>query len=445
MYILVAIVVVIAVLCILGGIYSVSRQKIDFYITGLDSKFSYSDLNLLWKLSQICELEQPTALFWSMPALTKCMAHITSMASKNGTDSDPKTQALITKLFDYRTKLQNETDEKKGLESTLYLDKGQRLRLILPGEGVFTSQILNNGKEIIISVPRKNNLIPITAEQWVGKVLSVYLWRKGDARYVFDTKVVNHGLFLGESSISIQHSNNLTRSQKRKAVRAKCNIPASLYVVTAASANNSSVETQEGYKCIIEDISESGALVHIAGKGQPNIQIKLQFNIQNKLVIMLGIIRTVEYNSEINESLLHFECLKIEPGMKNEVLGFVYNMLPSEEKEVLEAIKMTDEDKGDDPADIIDEDTLSIETPASASASGDEKKAETTKKAAEVKNENKSSAELDADELPVVIKGSNKGAADLDSMAPDSSNPVDEMHNVTFDQRTNLDDFNDNK
>ena len=118
MYILVGIVVVIAVLCILGGIYSVSRQKIDFYITGLDSKFSYSDLNLLWKLSQMCELEQPTALFWSMPALTKCMAHITSPAAKTGADNDPKMQALITKLFDYRTKLQNETDEKKGLEST---------------------------------------------------------------------------------------------------------------------------------------------------------------------------------------------------------------------------------------------------------------------------------------------------------------------------------------
>ena len=199
MYILVGIVVAIAVLAILAGLYSVSKQKIDFYITGLDSKFSYADLNLLWKVSQICELEQPTALFWSMQALTKCMAHITSQAAKSGTENDPKMQSLITKLFDYRTKLQNETDDKKGLESTLYLDKGQRLRIILPGEGVFTSQIMNNGKEIIISVPRKNNMIPITAEQWVGKVISVYLWRKGDARYVFDTRVINHGLFLGES------------------------------------------------------------------------------------------------------------------------------------------------------------------------------------------------------------------------------------------------------
>ncbi len=438
MYILVGIVVAIAVLAILAGIYSVSKQKIDFYITGLDSKFSYADLNLLWKVSQICELEQPTALFWSMQALTKCMAHITSQAAKSGTENDPKMQSLITKLFDYRTKLQNETDDKKGLESTLYLDKGQRLRIILPGEGVFTSQIMNNGKEIIISVPRKNNMIPITAEQWVGKVISVYLWRKGDARYVFDTRVINHGLFLGESSISIQHSNNLMRTQKRKSVRSKCQIQANLYVVTANSANNSSVETQEGYKCIIEDISESGALVHIAGKGQPNIQIKLQFNIQNKLVIMLGIIRTVEYNSDLNESLLHFECLKIEPAMKNEILGFVYNTLPSEEREVYEALSMTDEDKGDEAEaeELINQ----INDEANKKINGD----------VTIKSKNTASAsavdEPAPDELPVVIKGSSTGKSDsIDSVSPDASSAVQNMHQVTFNQRTNLDDFDDNK
>ena len=101
------------------------------------------------------------------------MTHITSQAATNGTENDPKTQALITKLFDYRTKLQNQTDEKKGVESTMYLDKDQKLRIILPGKGVFSSKILNNGKELIISVPRQKEMIPLTAEEWVGKFVSV--------------------------------------------------------------------------------------------------------------------------------------------------------------------------------------------------------------------------------------------------------------------------------
>ena len=345
MYIIISVVITISVLLVLAGLYSVFKQRIEFYITGLDSKFSLADLKLLWTVAQMCDLEYPKALFWSMPSLTKCMTQITSQAAANGTENDPKTQALITKLFNYRTKLQNETDEKKGLESTMYLDKGQKLRIILPGKGVFSSKILNNGKEIIISVPRQKDMISLPAEEWDGKFINVYLWRNGDARYVFDTTVTGHGLFIGESSLSLRHSNNLIRTQKRKAVRAKCEIKANLYIIKNEEIDYNAVETQNGYKCLIEDISEAGAMIRIGGKGVPNVQIKLQFNIQNMLIIMFGVVRTVEYNESSNQSLLHFECIHLEPAMKNEVLSFVYNMLPEGEKEVYEALKLTDTDE----------------------------------------------------------------------------------------------------
>ena len=345
MYILISLVITIVILLALAGLYSVFKQRIEFYITGLDSKFSLSDLNLLWSVAQLCDLDYPKALFWSMPSLTKCMTHITSEAAANGTENDPKTQALITKLFNYRTKLQNETDNKKGLDSTMYLDKGQKLRIILPGKGVFSSKILNNGKEIIVSVPRQKDMIPMTAEEWVGKFINVYLWRNGDARYVFDTTVTGHGLFVGESSISLKHSANLIRTQKRKAVRAKCEIQANLYIIKNEEIDYNAVETQNGYKCLIEDISEAGAMIRIGGKGVPNVQIKLQFNIQSMLIIMFGVVRTVEYNEASNQSLLHFECIHLEPAMKNEVLSYVYNMLPEREKEVYEALKLTDTDE----------------------------------------------------------------------------------------------------
>ncbi len=344
-YTLIGIIIALSILLALAGLYSVFKQRIEFYITGLDQKFSFSDLNLLWKVSQLCDLDYPKALFWSMPSLTKCMSHITSQAASNGTENDPATQSLITKLFDYRTKLQNQTDDKKGIESTMYLNREQKLRIILPGKGVFSSRILNNGKELIIAVPRQKDMIPFTAEEWVGKFVSVYLWRKGDARYVFDSTVTGHGLFVGESSISLRHSSNLIRTQKRKAVRAKCEIKANLYIITSEKIDYNAVETQNGYKCLIEDISEAGALIRIGGKGASNVQIKLQFNIQNMLIVMFGVVRTVEYNEASNQSLLHFECIHLDPTMKNEVLSYVYNMLPEREKEVYDALKLTDTDE----------------------------------------------------------------------------------------------------
>ena len=326
----------------MGAVYTAFKPRINFFITGLDSGFSFSEISLLWTAAELCNLEQPTALFYSLPALTKCMTQISNMTSADNSD---KNQLIMTKLFNYRTKIQNEADDKKGMTTTHSLDKGQTLRIIMPGKGVFASEIVGNGNFLVINVPRQKNLIPYTGEDWVGKVISVYLWRKGDARYVFDTTVTQSGLFLGKSALFLKHSSNLVRTQKRKAVRVKCEIYGMLYIIKKDKVDINAIETQNGFRCLIQDISESGALIRIGGKGVQNVKIKLQFNVHNKLILMVGIVRTVEYNEEQNQSLLHFECTHIETAMRNEILKFVYNMMPENEKEVLEALEQTEDDE----------------------------------------------------------------------------------------------------
>ena len=344
MYTVTFLIIVLVILAAIGAVYTTFKPRINFFITGLDSGFSFSEISLLWNAAELCNLEQPTSLFFSMASLTKCMTQISNMTSA---DNSQKNQVLMSKLFNYRTKIQNEADDKKGMTTTHSLDKGQTLRIIWPGKGVFTSEIVGNGNQLVINVPRQKNLIPYSAEDWVGQLLSIYLWRKGDARYVFDTTVTQAGLFLGKSALFIKHSANLTRTQKRKAVRLKCQIYGMLYIIKKDTVEVNAIETQNGYRCLIEDISECGALIRIGGKGAQNVRIKLQFNIQNKLILMVGIVRTVEFNEEQNQSLLHFECTHIETSMRNEVLKFVYNMLPQSEKEVLEALEQTETDEKD--------------------------------------------------------------------------------------------------
>lgn len=354
MYILISLIIFLLIIVVIALIYSKFRLKIQFMISGLDAGFSLLDLSTLWQTSQLCGLEMPTSLFYSPQSLTTCMTRISQQTNTGDFDLDDKNQRLLSKLFAFRTKLQNKTDDKKGILSTKYLDKDQTLRIILPGKGVFVSEILNNGSQLIISVPRQKGIMPFPAEQWVGKVVSVYLWRKDDGRYAFDTSVNECGLFLGHPSISLKHCVDLVRTQKRKSVRAKCEIYGNLFIVKKSTEENS-IETKNGYKCLIQDISESGALIKIGGKGIENVKIKLQFTIQNKLILMFGVIRTVEFNEEENQSLLHFECTKIETSMKNEILSFVYNMLPDSEKEIIEAINQTSDDEKDENNENSDE------------------------------------------------------------------------------------------
>ena len=342
-YSLPALIFLISILVIIFIFVAIFKRQINFYVTGLDSGFSFSDLSLLWQVSEICEIKNPMTLFYSLESLKKCMEHISAIA--NSDETDARMQLLLSKLFNYRTKLQNESDKKKTIESTKSLEVGQKLRIILPGKGVFTSEILANGKELILSVPKQNNLVTIPGEDWVNKVINIYLWRKADARYVFDSVVTSQGLYIGKSSITVKHSYNLVRTQKRKSVRAKCQIYGNLFIVKSNDVDYYTVETRNGYKCLIEDISESGALIRIGGKGVQNVKIKLQFTIHSRLIVMYGIVRTVEFNEIDNQTLLHFECTHIETTMKNEILRYVYDILPQSQKEIIQALNETEEDE----------------------------------------------------------------------------------------------------
>jgi len=397
MYTLVGIIIILLVFIGLGSLYSVFKSKISFFVNGLDAGFSIPDLLTLWETAQVCDLEQPTSLFFSLNSLTKCMTQIQNQSQAAGEENNAHTQLLMSKLFAFRTKIQNESDDKKGLSSTKTLEKGQKLRIILPGKGVFATELVNNGNSLVVNVPKQKNMISVPGEEWVGKVVSVYLWRKGDARYVFDTTVEQQGVFLGKSALFLKHSYNLVRTQKRKSVRSACEIYGQLFIVRNSGEPTDSIETQNGYKCLIEDISESGALIRIGGKGVENIKIKLQFSIQNKLILMSGVVRSVEFNEEENQSLLHFECTKIDPIMRNEILSYVYNMLPEREKEILEALAQTDDD-----IDSEDKQTQSIESSIPESNSSGETAAENTTTAEDSKQDEEEKSSSQDVEVPTL-------------------------------------------
>ena len=344
-YIFIALIISAVIIAGLVKLYLLFREKINFFLRGLDESFHFSELNTLWNVSQICNLEEPISLFYSMPSLAKCISHIKTQAEAAGALNSAKFQKLLTKLYEFRNKIEKNEDKKRGLESTQSLSNHQKLRIILPGKGVFSSEIVNNGRELTIKLPTQKNQITVDGKDWVGQTVNVYLWRTGDARYVFDTTVTHEGLFLGKPSLFLKHTTNLIRTQKRNAIRSKCHISAELYILKEKVIDYNIIETKPGYKCLLEDISENGALIRIGGKGLPNIQIRLQFQVNNRLVVMFGIVRTVEYNEELNQSRLHFECIHIEPAMKNQILSYVYNIMSDSEKEIYDALKLTDTDE----------------------------------------------------------------------------------------------------
>lgn len=327
----------------------VFSPKINFYTSGLDQKFNLNEISILWKLAKVVELEEPEALFVSTNALTRCITNLIETSRREGTENAPQTQDFLAKLYKFRTKIELASENKRGLESSKALSNGQKLRLILKGSGIFASKILNNSRDLVITVPIQDGRIKIPPEEWKDKDVSVYLWRKGDAGYVFDTKVLTSGVFWGQNVLYLAHSDNLFRAQKRKSIRSECHINAQLYIIKETVTDYSQVETAPGFKCILEDISSDGAMIRIGGKGVNNIQIKLQFELENTLILMYGLVRSVEYNAANKQSRLHMECIHIEPSMRNAILSFVYKILPEDQKNAEVALsQLEDEVKAED-------------------------------------------------------------------------------------------------
>ncbi len=349
MNVFISLVILAGLLLVAGWLYSANAEKIKFFTTGLDSNFKIREISVLWKLAKECHLDNPIALYVSVPALNDCISKIVMKARADNTEKSYKVQQFLTRLYKYRTRIALDKADGKGLSDTHYLAEGQRLRIILPGKGVFASSLVCNSHELIIPLPyqkNKNNngTTVLEGEEWEGKAISVYLWRAGDACYAFDTSVFTSGTFRGRNCLCIQHSDRLDRAQKRQSVRCKCEIYAQMYMIKSEVVDYNIVDQDPGYRCLLEDISEDGALIRIGGKGKVNVQIKLQFTINESFVMMYGIVRAVEYNKALDQSRLHFECIHIDPPMKNAILSYVYNVIPQDQKDINEAIMQTESD-----------------------------------------------------------------------------------------------------
>ena len=336
--IILLIVAVITVIVFLVRLFFIFESRLSFYSKGHANGFSRQDLNILWPLTKKCNILAPSDIFYSVQTLNRALAMYRSEARRMGTEESLHTQKLISKLTKLRSKIALKADEGGNIGTTRLLDVGQRLSILVKGHGVFTSRIANNEANLVIEIPRQEmrsarsiKVSSIPLEGWKGKSLSVYLWRKGDACYVFDTTVEDTGTYRGNQCLYLVHSMNLDRVQKRQSIRCECKIYAQLYLIKSEVVDYNKVEEEDGYKCVLEDISEDGLLIRIGGKGKTGLPLKIQFHLNSALIVMFGMVRAVEYNKQMDQSRLHFECTHIAPAMKNDVLTYIYQTIPESE------------------------------------------------------------------------------------------------------------------
>ncbi|MDR2073220.1 MAG: PilZ domain-containing protein [Spirochaetaceae bacterium] len=353
--VLAIIIVVAASLMLFLSLSSRDKKKswIQFFARGKDAGFSFKEIELLRRLAIKSALEDPSSLFWSQSQLDMCIRNMVRSTRLAG-GGDRATQDFLSKLYDYRKKIEMEKPRiKNGITSTRQIEEGQSLRILVNGQGVFNSTVVKNiGQYLTISRPN-NPKLPLSFS-WTGLKLSVYFWRENDAGYVFDTDVQDEVFSKGTASLKVSHGESLFRTQKRRSVRIKTHRAAFLYILGDGEVSDG-IEMHPGLKCFVEDLSDSGCAVLIGGRAAVGLRIKVQFLLNNVPVCISGSIRSMEYTDTTNRSLIHIEADPMAIETRNHILGEVFGMLPEEDDELpFRILDEEAENTGDDTSAVSD-------------------------------------------------------------------------------------------
>jgi hypothetical protein len=203
MFLTVLVVIIVSALFVILILSLKDKTKsgwVQFFATGKDCGFSFREIELLHKLAVKSKLENPSSLFASQTQLDNCIRSLVKTMRISGTENDKGNQDFLSKLYDYRKKIEMEKPKiKNGISNSRQITEGQNLRILVEGTGVFKSQVVKTANNYLtISRPTSAKL-PGTFS-WQSQKLSVYFWREEDAGYVFDTEVSDEVFSKGIAS-----------------------------------------------------------------------------------------------------------------------------------------------------------------------------------------------------------------------------------------------------
>ena len=304
----------------------------EYYLKAKEAGMGLSEAKQLRDAAAIAGLSDPTNVLWSPRDMDKAIAVLGAALKRDGRDRSREGVLLMDKVYALRKGIEFEQPRfKYGIRSSRQIGAGQRLRVLVHGVGVFGSTVIdNNARFIVVSYPIGSRL-PKDWD-WKGKKVSIYFWRREDAGYVFDSYVIDDLRIRSVPVLQVSHSEALLRTQKRKSIRARSKIPAFLYLLKRIEGAYERPERVPGLRALVQDLSEDGAAVAIGGKARPGLQVKLQFGLEERSVVMSGTVRSVDFDADSNRSVLHVEAVTPSPRMRNAIRSFVYNIREDDDR-----------------------------------------------------------------------------------------------------------------
>jgi c-di-GMP-binding flagellar brake protein YcgR len=299
---------------------------IQFYAKGKESGFNFREIGLLRKVAIETKLDNPTSLFWSIKQLDRSIKEIIIKVRSHDMQDDAESNDLLGKLFELRKRVEFDLPRYRlGLRSSREIMARQRVRVTVPGAGPFQSIVLENRQKYLAMSRPEGAGLP-EGFKWNGQQIGVHFWRAEDAGYFFKSKVLSDFVDQQYEIIHVAHTDDITRTQKRRSIRVKMNHPAEVYPLRSIQEANEERESGRGLRCRLKDISEDGAAIMVGGRTKAGMPVKLQFELADVPVVMCGLVKGVNYDQQKNVSLLHMQAVPVGGRTRNHILTYVYNI-----------------------------------------------------------------------------------------------------------------------
>ncbi len=332
--------------------YNTERGKnlidfIRFCKDGRKKGFSFKHLMLLWKINAVSNKNAKAHFFSSIASLDFCIKMIQKEIERSKKNKrTEESEILLTKLYAWRTKFELELMQNQNYINTTYdMEEKQVCMLLSKKVGSIYIRCEEVKDDYIRFIMFDSSAAKASQHNWQNDYAQVYFWRKYDAGYFYISKVLRGMKIKDGYEMHLAHSNDLKRIQKRKSIRASCRFNAVLYPLHSKFEFNDKYEKTGGIKCIVKNICEDGAMIYIKGKAEKGVNIKLQFKINNKNIVMCGLIVRFLYDEKSNMSKIHFSCSFIKEKHRNRILSFVYNIAEAQNHNIASSLFEEEKDE----------------------------------------------------------------------------------------------------
>jgi c-di-GMP-binding flagellar brake protein YcgR len=333
---LTGIVIFIIALAAAGIIFTAMKNKggnkvswTQFYAKGAEAGFSNANIRLLKKLAQYSGIKHPATLFWSQKQLDACIKNFIYDIKQKKTDFLSENQEFLAKLYEFRKKMEMERPVyRNGITSSRNIDELQTVQVVEAEAGTFKSKIISNTPGCINIERPDSSVLPVNFS-WKHRIIMLYFWRKNDATYCMETRVIDEVFNNSPPLLKISHSDKLFRTQNRKSPRVKSRRSATLYNAGDGDAQAKPAVTP-GINCRLEDISDSGCCVSLEENVPIGMRVIIRFVIDETPISIGGVVRGVNHDAEKNISFLHIESDIIPTNIKNKIFSVLFNTLTDE-------------------------------------------------------------------------------------------------------------------